>query len=317
MNIDEAKYFLDRIINNTDQIGICVYASTKHNNEIRLLKLDIKESSKMSLLDMFINSIKETFYSDPETSLIPLSSADDRNNALYIYDMEWPKEFLAIQEVTRSDDIELMNIKDNAISNIKSLAIEIGNNENQIIIYKNISPVNIIGRKSFLLGALQSKTCLEKLEGEMIRISDNFQMIIISNALIITDLKSLERHFGFHEIIKKESQKGLEKIIEMNLISNPETLREAIDDIAFARKLTKVSSASPVLKNNIPNESILAFCKSHKTLSKEIKISDDDNRIILDTKRSKNIFIKLMMDDFLTSELTESHYVSLAKDKVD
>ena len=81
MNIDEAKNFLDRIINNTDQIGICVYASTKHNNEIRLLKLDIKESSKMSLLDMFINSIKETFYSDPETSLIPLSSADDRNNA--------------------------------------------------------------------------------------------------------------------------------------------------------------------------------------------------------------------------------------------
>ncbi len=166
MNIDEAKNFLDRIINNTDQIGICVYASTKHNNEIRLLKLDIKESSKMSLLDMFINSIKETFYSDPETSLIPLSSADDRNNALYIYDMEWPKEFLAIQEVTRSDDIELMNIKDNAISNIKSLAIEIGNNENQIIIYKNISPVNIIGRKSFLLGHFKAKLAWKNLKAK-------------------------------------------------------------------------------------------------------------------------------------------------------
>lgn len=317
MNIEEAKNFLDQIIKNTDQIGICVYASTKHDNGNRLLKLNIKESSKMDLLGMFINSIEDAFYSDPETSLISLSSADDRNSALYIYDMEWPKEFLSIQEVTRSDNIELMNINDNAISNIKSLIIEIGNNENQIIIYKNISPVNIIGRKSFLLGAVQSKTSLEKLEGEMIRISDNFQMIIISDVLIITDLKSLERNFGFHEIIKKESQKGLEKITEMNLISNPETLREAIDDIAFARKLTKVSSASPVLKNNIPNESILAFCKSHKTISREIRISSDDNKIILDTKKSRNTFIKLMMDDFLTSELTESHYVSLAKDKVD
>ncbi|WP_240068822.1 hypothetical protein [Enterobacter hormaechei] len=36
----------------------------------------------------------------------------------------------------------------------------------------------------------------------------------------------------------------------------------------------------------------------------------------LDTKVSKDLFIKILMDDFLTSQLTQFYYESLAKDAV-
>jgi hypothetical protein len=37
----------------------------------------------------------------------------------------------------------------------------------------------------------------------------------------------------------------------------------------------------------------------------------------LDTKVSKDLFINLLMDNFLTSELTKFHYASIAKDSVE
>lgn len=36
--------------------------------------------------------------------------------------------------------------------------------------------------------------------------------------------------------------------------------------------------------------------------------------ITLDTKVSKDLFIKVLMDDFLTSQLTQFYYDSIAKD---
>ena len=38
---------------------------------------------------------------------------------------------------------------------------------------------------------------------------------------------------------------------------------------------------------------------------------------MLDTKTSKQLFIKLLNDDFLTSELTRLYYDSLAKDFIE
>ncbi|MCY3628153.1 MAG: DUF4868 domain-containing protein [Gammaproteobacteria bacterium] len=45
-----------------------------------------------------------------------------------------------------------------------------------------------------------------------------------------------------------------------------------------------------------------------------IRFNDREDKIVLDTKKSKDLFIKLLMDDFLTSELTSYHYESVVKD---
>ncbi|HGW1475718.1 TPA: Kiwa anti-phage protein KwaB-like domain-containing protein, partial [Escherichia coli] len=52
-------------------------------------------------------------------------------------------------------------------------------------------------------------------------------------------------------------------------------------------------------------------------LKGKIRFTEDGTQILLDTKVSKDLFIKLLMDDFLISELTESYYNSIAKDTVE
>ncbi|WP_420868523.1 Kiwa anti-phage protein KwaB-like domain-containing protein [Alkalimarinus coralli] len=62
------------------------------------------------------------------------------------------------------------------------------------------------------------------------------------------------------------------------------------------------------------NNQIISFCKTFPKLANRIRLNEDETKIGLDTKVSKDLFIKLLMDDYLTSELTHFHYESVSKD---
>ena len=49
---------------------------------------------------------------------------------------------------------------------------------------------------------------------------------------------------------------------------------------------------------------------------KKFQYNKRETRIHLHTKTSKNLFLKLLNDDFLLSELTKRHYESMAKDHI-
>lgn len=48
-----------------------------------------------------------------------------------------------------------------------------------------------------------------------------------------------------------------------------------------------------------------------------MRYTPDGTQFALDTKVSKDLFVKLLNDDFLTSELTQLYYDSLAKDNIE
>ena len=149
------------------------------------------------------------------------------------------------------------------------------------------------------------------------RVTPGFQMMKIDGVLLVDDLKALERNFGFYEIIKKEAILGVAAIEAKLVIENIDVLRELLNDLKFARRFVKVAKGSPVLLKNIPNASIINFCKTFPTLAGRIRFNQAEDKIVLDTNVSKDLFIKLLMDDFLTSDLTQFHYESVAKDSVE
>jgi hypothetical protein len=103
----------------------------------------------------------------------------------------------------------------------------------------------------------------------------------------------------------------------MDILENPEELRALIDDVRFARRLTKVGRSSPVIQQGISNASIIKFCRDFPKLAGRIRFNEGENKISLDTQVSKDLFLKLLMDNYLTSELTNLHYESLAKDSAE
>ena len=136
----------------------------------------------------------------------------------------------------------------------------------------------------------------------------------INDELLVMDLGAIEKSFGFHEIITREAAAGVAAIEALGLLENPEVLLDLIGDVKYARRFTKVARSSPVIAAAVPNNTIINFCKNFPKLAGKIRFNAAEDRVLLDTQVSKDLFIKLLMDNFLTSELTQRHYESVAKD---
>lgn len=315
MNADELKLALQPYYDNHEEIGVTVYAILKDPEIPGPKKLDIEADASNGLKELFLQSLRDCITNQDDLSVLNLSTSDERVDAIYVYDIELPEELTAMESVIAADDHPLLDLNDAALSGIKALLIEIGNNIGQIVLYKTMAPINIFGRASFFLKKSQHR--LEQIDEEFLRVSAGFQLLRINGELLVIDLGALEKNFGFHDVIKREAALGIKSIEEIALLDNPEVLHELLDDVKYARRFTKIARSSPVLRAGVPNDSIINFCKNFPNLSGRIRFNEAEDKIILDTQVSKDLFIKLLMDDFLTSELTQYHYTSVAKDSVD
>ncbi|MBW7900979.1 MAG: DUF4868 domain-containing protein [Rhodocyclaceae bacterium] len=315
MTAEDLKSALQAYYDDYDDMGVSVYAILKNPEAPGPFKLDIEAEALGGLKGLFIQSLRDSISNKAELALLNLSGADERIDAVYAYDLDVPEELSSLEAVASQDNLPLLNLNDESLSSIKALLIEIGNNVGQLILYKTMAPVNIFGRASFFLRKSASR--LERLNDEFLRVSAGFQMLRLNGTLLVLDLEALEKSFGFHNVIKREAAAGINAIETARLLVNPDVLHELLDDIKYARKLTKVAKASPVLQAGVSSQDIVRFCQTFPNLAGRIRFNEAQDKIALDTKVSKDLFIKLLMDDFLTSELTKFHYTSVAKDSVD
>lgn len=314
MTANDLKVLLQEYYDDCSNIGVSVYAILRNGDNEDPVKIDIELDASNDLRDLFFKSLQERVSEKEDLSLINISSADERLDAVYVYDLEVPEELSSLESITKKDDIPLLNLNDENLSSIKALLIEIGNNSRQLSLYKKMAPVNIFGRTSLFLK--KSSTRLERLNEEFLRISSGFQLMRINNTLLVFNLETLEKSFGFHDVIKREASFGVNAIENSSLVDNPAVLHDLIDDVKYARKLTRIAKSSPVIKAGIPGSAIVGFCKNFPKLSGKFRFNGNQDKVILDTKVSKDLLINLLMDNYLTSELTNYYYTSVAKDSV-
>lgn len=305
---EKLSYYVD----NEDQIGVIVYAVVRDNPVA--LKMDIEGSAQAGLKKLFLESISADIITNENIQILPLSSADERKSVIYHYDIPLPAELNAFNSELGQPGVVNFNFNVNKLSDIKVLIIVLGNAQRKIVLYKNVAPVNIFSRSGFFLK--KSNTRLEEIKDDFFRLTGNFQIMKVDGEIYVLDLTLIEKMFGFHEVIKREAVSGMEAIRDKGILTNVDIIRDLIEDVKYARKLTKVAKSSPVIKFEIGNDKIIQFCKTYPLLKGRIRFNEDQTMISLDTKVSQDLFIKLLMDDLLTSQLTEFYYESIAKDAV-
>lgn len=309
----ELDQSLDFINNPDGELQLIIYANLKNEDEPR--KLDIREDDLSILKKIFIEGINISVIYKDEFTVLMLSDADERGKCFYQYDLEVPEELELLENVIGNDNLPNFNFNNNNLASIKSLIIVLADNENEVSLYKKISPVEVIGRGGHIFKRANQR--LERFEDQLLRITAKFQVIRVNEEIIITDLNSIEKSFGFYDVITREATLSLDVINQMGLVQNIASLQELVTNVSFARKLTKVAKNSPVIKLNIPNASIILFAKQHPFTKKKMRYSDDGSQFNLDTRVSKDLLIKILNDDLLTSELTKLYYDSLAKDGIE
>lgn len=310
IELDNALAFIN---NPQGELQIIIYANVEDEDEPK--KLDIKADDLPEIKKIFIDGINNFIIAKNDYTILRLSAADERGKCFYQYDLEIPEELELLESVIGNDNLQTFNFQVSQLSSIKSLVILLADDNNELTLYKRLSPVEVIGRGGHIFK--KSNQRLEKFEDQLLRITAKFQVMRIAGEIIIIDLASIERSFGFHDVITREALLSIEAINDMQIVANIDSLNELVNNVSFARKLTKVAKFSPVIKLNIPVADIINFAKNHPLTKKKMRYNPEGTQFNLDTRVSKDLLIKILNDDLLTSELTKLYYDSLAKDGIE
>lgn len=319
MNVQEIKSKINSIISKNTSLNLFFLLTDKDGQYIKR-KVDLAQGDTTEeFIELFREYLEKTIVQNEELSLCKLSSSDDRVNAIYAYDYDvYSKDLNCIHDFNIEEEIEseMFSFSEESLSNLRGYLIYLGSMNEGIVLYKKHYPISLIKRDSFLLYKKDRR--FVKFEGDdILRISGSAQVMKLENEMFVLDINNFERNFGFENLITKRASETVEEIDQKGILEDVQVLKDLVDDITFARKLSKVREKSPVINLSISNDDIINFTKTNPGLRGRFKYSEDGKKIRLDTKASKNAFIKLLNDDYLRSNLTNQEYDSIAKDRID
>jgi hypothetical protein len=222
-----------------------------------------------------------------------------------------PEGLEFFEELLTNEQADLFTFSDDKVGDITGFVFLLGNADRKIALYKKMYPISLMRRDSVLM-IFNARTRFEKIDEDIIKIDDKFDFMQSNTDLIIANVNTLERFFGFETIIRNQATVNLSLIEGSNLLEEIEPLRVMACELKFAKKIMKLKRHSPVL--TLPFDRIKGFIKEHPKLRKRLRFNTTETRITLDTKTSKELFLKLLDDDFLKSELTDLLYESEIKD---
>ena len=319
MTTDELKKALSTILKKPHCTQL--YLILKINEKLVVRLADIEdEQTEPEIQSMFEGFLQTAIISNEELVIRDLSMADESSNVIYEYDYYGYPEELGLFRKFKIDEAlmtEHFNFETDDLSHLFGYIIYIGSMQNGIVLFKKHYPISLIKRESFLLGAIKSKERFERLPGEdIIRLNSDVQLLRLGDTVFVLDLKVLERNMGFSALIQRTATETVEAIEKLDILDDIEVLRDTLEDLSFARKLSKVKKTSAIFKLGIEKETIVEFTKTTPALVGKFKYSEDGAKIRLDTKKSKLEFLKLLNDAFLHSELTKQYYEASAKDNI-
>lgn len=311
MTVQELKDVTRLCIESDGNINIEIFVLLK-NQGIR--RANFLRALQPEVVTMFTDVISKQLL-EAEYSILNASSADERKGAIYYYDLELTERLLVFHQVQNGENVfPYFSFANDGVNNIDAFLFVLGSAEQQIVLYKRLASVNIYQQRTGLF-VREEDNQFAKLDSDVIKIIPQIDAFMINEEIYFMNLSLLENAFRIHDVLKESARQQIALLEESGLVENIEDLEMELENISFARKFSKLVVNSPVL-GKVSNQLIITFTNTHPALRNKFKYSADGSKLKLITKLSRKLFIKLLNDDYLTSNLTNQYYDSVAKDKV-
>lgn len=312
MNVDNLKSILQEILN-SDVANIKLYATTKQNET---KKISISSDVSDNLLELFKKSIEDMFLDQDKE--YRLKSIDDNNDeaakTYYYFNGENTYERLNVLHNLSSLDEEVFNFENTNLDDIETFYITISNGEKTIALYKKNYGINVLRRGKTIFFTKHNEN-IDELKKDILKIDHSFQFMAIENNILIVNLSMLETQLGYDEVITKKAQETVELIASLDFLEDIAKLEEMVQTKKIAKKinLVKNSQVLDIIQSDI--NKVKTFIDNIEDLKKSLKFTED-NKLKLNSKVGVERFLKLLDDAYLKSELTETLYDSLNKEKM-
>ncbi|MEW8115499.1 MAG: hypothetical protein AB2771_19840, partial [Candidatus Thiodiazotropha endolucinida] len=104
---------------------------------MKVKSVDINDDDQVELSSAFIESISNNVLLNDDLTLVSISSADDRKDAIYEYDLEnVPAELTHLKAIIENDQFDAFSFDDDSLSHLEGILVLIGNQDKQLAIYK-------------------------------------------------------------------------------------------------------------------------------------------------------------------------------------
>lgn len=306
MTLEQLQEKLKFLYDDDVRKDISVYATTPTTG-LRLFNIENQFLDELKVA--FIEEIKAVTDNPSDNfTLENYSSSTKRLDAIYLYDIsdQLKPEMQSLKDVKESVDLDNFVVNpENSIDQVNGLYIVIKSDEHVISLYKHIFGVDKIYAQRNLF-IVRSHDQFVKQTESMLRISSSFQMLCVDDEIIMTDIQKLERIMDLKEVLTNRAAEHIATIVnQRQLVKDSVQLERVSKEPTMAKKLIHALTDGKVFSQNISNAAIIAFARSKGA---KLNMSFEGNQFDLKNKIEAKRFIKLIDDDYLTSELTREDY---------
>lgn len=317
--MDELKRKLNEFIEKKESLVLETYFVLKKEDNESIKEVDLEITVQDKLKDEFLEVLSEKVLNNDDLILENISEATNEQNVLLKYNLESKLETLTfLDEFSVKEEFENYSFVNDELSEIKGVVFLVHIEDITLVAYKKTYPINLYRKDSRgikLWKPSNNERFIEVTE-DIYTIYVDIDFFLLENELYVLNLKILEKYFDFYDVIVQSANEAIKKIEEMRILVESDQLKEIAHEMSQARKLTKIGMHSPVI-GNINSEDIFNFINNHPSLTGKFKYNEDETKIELNTKVSAKLFLKLLNDDYLLSELTQLQYDTRAKREID
>lgn len=300
-----------KLLEENTTIGLNLYFLIKTDNEYKIVSVSIDKDLEPILLDN-VKNVLTGIITDKELTIIPFSTADERKNVIYDFDLKpWPAIFDDFFATKKSLEINSFVVNKDKYENVVGFIYHIGTNDNSLFLYCKNYPLSLI-KKDKTTVLFSKGDILTYVKKDMLKLNFNIDFILSKDFFLILNLKVLEKDFNIDNLIKKAASSSIESIKTIDILDNPDYINRFLNNPTFSRKFMKLQK-SKVFEKNIIAETIIKFIKNSKSLKDKFKYTKDGKMLNISNQKELSLLLKVLNDDVLFSELTNTEYDSLAK----
>ena len=243
MTIQELKSTIRLCVESDGNINVEIFVLLK-NQEIK--KANFLQVLQPEVVTMFTSVITNQLL-EADYTVLNASSADERKDVVYYYDLEPTERLDVFQQVQNGENIfPYFSFANDGVNNIDAFLFVLGSAEQQIVLYNRLASVNVYQKRSGLF-VREEDNQFTKLDSDVIKIIPQIDAFMINGEIYFMNLSLLENAFRIHDVLRESARQQIALLQEFGLVENIDALEIELENVSFARKFSKLVSNSPVL----------------------------------------------------------------------
>lgn len=302
---------INKIINQNISYGLKVFACVKEedSDNIKIKNFNMLDKLQDNIKQLIVGVIEEQYLSeDIEFDGIE-NIADNRK---IIYELEQNEEYKPFEFLNNIDAVK-ENFNNDDTEKLMGFIFKFNLNSENIFVYQQAYSGTRIKNKNVLHVVKMGTDKFDLFNKQLLRIDRRAEIIILNDRLYIKNIGVLQEKFKFQKYVRGEADGVIVKIENLDIVTNIDKIKacESEEKLTYAKKIMKLKH-SPVLR--VDKEILINRLNTIEKYKDIINIID--GKIKTDTKKDVMNVLKMLNDDYLKSELTDTEYDSSIKKQV-